>query len=112
MSNIIIPDAEIETSDTAYDDWLAAQGLSGLQASPATEVDAQNLARQTSLNNLHRSFDVVYQFIKQNEFSVIEKSEVQFKLQQIIDLLKEELEEANSVIHKICDENQEENPKI
>ena len=48
VSNIIIPDVEIETSHTAYDDWLAAQGLLGLQASPATEVDVQNLARQTS----------------------------------------------------------------
>ena len=112
VSNIITPDAEIETSDTAYDDWLAVQGLLGLQASPATEVDAQNLARQTSLNNLHWSLDVLYQFIKQNDFSVIEKSEVQVKLQQIIDLLKEEPEEANSVICKIHDKNQEENLKI
>ena len=112
VSNIIIPDAEIETSDTAYGDWLAAQGLLGLQASPATKVDAQNLARQTSLNNLNWSLDGIYQFIKQNEFSVIEKSEVQVKLQQIRDLLKEEPEEANSVICKIHDENQEENPKI
>ena len=56
--------------------------------------------------------DVIYQFIKQNEFSFIEKSEVQVKLQQIMDLLKEEPGEANSAIHKIHDENQEENPKI
>ena len=112
VSNIIIPDAEIETSDTAYDDWLAAQGLLGLQASPASVVDAQHLARQTSLNNLNWSLDVIYKFIKQNEFSVIEKSEVQVKLKQIMDLLKEEPEEANSAIHKIHDENQEENPKI
>ena len=59
VSNIIVSDAEIETSDTGYDDWLATQGLLGLKSSPAKEVDAQNLARQTSLNNLLWSLDVI-----------------------------------------------------
>ena len=58
VSNII-PDAKVETTDTTYEDWLAAQGLLGLKSSPAAEVYAKILAWQTSVTNLHWSLDVI-----------------------------------------------------
>ena len=109
VTNIIVPDAEIETSDTGYDDWLATQGLlkSRLKSSPAKEVHAQNLAGQTSLNNLLWSLDVMYKFIIQNDFSVVDRGEVEDKLQQIIHVLrsKEKVEGNESVIRKTSEES-------
>ena len=69
----IVPDAEIETTDTAYEDWLAVQGLLGLKSSPPAEVDPQILARKISLNNLHWSLEVIYKFIEVNDFSFVER---------------------------------------
>ena len=114
VSNIIVPDAEIETSDTGYDDWLATQGMLGLKSSPATEVDAQNLARQMSFNNLLWSLDAIYKFRIQNDFSVVDKAEVEVKLQQIIHVLrsKEKVEGDESVIHKTSEESLDENKMI
>ena len=100
----IIPDAEVETTDTAYEDWLAAKGLLGLKSSPAAEVDPKILTRQTSLNTLHWSLDVIYKFIKVNEFSCVEKEEVELKLSEILDLLKSKVEPQKTPICKIADE--------
>ena len=114
VSNIIVPNAEIETSDIGYDDWLATQGLLGLKSSPAKEVEAQNLARQTSLNNLLWSLDVIYKFIIQNDFSVVDKAEVEDKLQEIIHVLrsKEKVEGDESVIRKTSEESLDEKKTI
>ena len=100
----IIPDAEAETTDTAYEDWLAAQGLLGLKSSPAAEVDPQIPTKQTSLNNLHWSLDVIYKLIKVNDFSYVEKEEVELKLSEVFDLLKSKVEPQKSMICKIAQE--------
>ena len=103
VSNII-PDAEVETTDTTYEDWLAVQGLLGLKSSPAAEVDAKILAWQTSITNLHWSLDVIYKFIMVNQFSCVEKQEVELKLTEILDLLKSQVELQNLLIRNIADE--------
>lgn len=103
VSNII-PDAEVETTDTAYEDWLAAQGLLGLKSSPAAEADAKILSWQTSVTNLHWSLDVIYKFIMVNKFSFVEKEEIELKLTQILHMLKQQVEPQTLLIRNIADD--------
>ena len=102
---------EIETADTAYEDWLATQGLLGLKSILAAEVDPNILARKTSLDNLHWSLDVIYKFIEVNDFSFLEKEEVEVKLCQIMGLLQSKVVPKVLVIHKIP-ENKDRNEEI
>ena len=102
----IVSDAEIETTNSAYEDWLAAQGLLGLKSSLPAEVDSQILTRKTSLNNLHWSLDVIYKFIEVNDFPFVEKEEVEVKLHEIMGLLKSKVEPQVLVIHKIPEDKE------
>ena len=99
----IIPDAEIQTSETDYKDWLAAHGLLELKSSPGKDdiLEAKYRERKAALNNLHWSLDAIYKFIDINEFTQIEHEEIENKLQEIIDSLKLKLVHGDPVFCKI-----------
>ena len=105
MANIL-PDAEVETTDTVYEDWLAAQGLLGLKSSLVAEVDPKILTRKTSLDNLYWSLDVTHKFINMNEFSYAKMQEVGIKLGEIMDLIRSKVVPETSVIHKVADKEE------
>ena len=99
----IIPDAEIQTSDTEYKDWLAAHGLLELKSSPTKDniLEAKYRERKAALSNLHWSLDVIYKFIDVNELTQTEHEEIENKHQEILDSLKLKLVHEDLVICKI-----------
>ena len=99
----IIPDAEIQTLDTEYKDWLAAHGLLELKSSPGKDniLKAKYREQKATLSNLHWSLDVIYKFIDVNEFTQIEHEEIENELQEILDSLKLKLVHEDLVICKI-----------
>ena len=99
----IVPDAEIQISDTEYKDWLTAHGLLGLKSSPSKDsiLEAKYRERKAALSNLHWSLNVIYKFIDVNEFTQIEHEEIENKLQEILDSLKLKLVHEDLVICKI-----------
>ena len=99
----IIPDAEIQTSETEYNDWLAAHGLLELQSSPGKDniLEAKYRERKAALNNLHWSLNAIYKFIDVNEFTQIEHQEIENKLQEILNSLKPKLVHEDPLIYKI-----------
>ena len=99
----IIPDAEIQASDTEYKVWLVAQGLLDLKSSLRKDdiVEAKCTESTSALNNSHWSLEAIYKFIEVNDFTQIEHQEIEVKLQEILDLLNSKLVPQEHMICKV-----------